>query len=138
MCGYLACARRSLEESAMKHHKYHRRASVKEERKFSCIFHNDGVRVYVFPEMWQAMYDFMKHQDQFVLQAGSDRQQAVDPWASGVGGPSHFHFQGHDKHGKVHIVLEGVDWEPVHVHLRVNRSQKVHMSRGSPSCVRLV
>jgi hypothetical protein len=34
-----------------------------------CILHCDGTRLYALPHTWQAMYDFLKGKDAFVLSA---------------------------------------------------------------------
>ncbi len=75
-----------------------------------CIFHNDGKKLYVFPDTWQDIFDFMKSKDEFEFKYGKPDgivHSANDtPWGKRLIEPTTFLYVG-QKEGNIVIVLTG-------------------------------
>lgn len=75
-----------------------------------CLFHNDGERLYAFPDTWQAMHDFLHSKQEFEVVRGSSAEEArpanTTVWGGGLEVPTDF-FYGRKKKRTAVITLSG-------------------------------
>ena len=83
---------------------------VRQYERGVCIFHNDGKKLYVFPDTWQDMFDFLKSKDGFEFKYGEPdgviRSANDTHWGKRFEEPTSFVYVG--KQGKnIVIILTG-------------------------------
>jgi hypothetical protein len=83
-----------------------------------CIFHNSGMHLYAFPSTWQAMFDFLRFPEQYLIQNKEWEVVRIEtvPWGerltSFTKGSVLFLYSGHAeaKPSKTSVTLEGEGW----------------------------